>query len=45
MILDVEDYIEKANKQKMRIITKKISHNTTQEHMKIITDTIDMFHH
>ena len=45
VILDVEDYIEKANKQKMRIITKKISHNTTQEHMKIITDTIEMFHH
>ena len=43
MILDV-DYIEKANKQNMKIFTKKISHNPTLEHMKIINDTIEMFH-
>ena len=43
MILDVEDYIEKANKQKMKIFTI-ISHNPTLEHMKIINDTNEMFH-
>ena len=45
VILDVEDYVEKANKElKDNIYYKKISHDPTHEHLKIVNDTIDTFH-
>ena len=40
VILDVEDYVEKANKE----LKDKISHDPTHEHLKIVNDTIDTFH-
>ena len=46
VILDVEDYVEKANKElKDKIYYKKISHDPTHERLKIVNDTIDTFHH
>ena len=45
VILDVEDYIEKANKQlKDEDYYKRISHDLTHEHMKIVKDTIETIH-
>ena len=45
VMLDVEDYVEKANKElKDKIYYKKISHDPTHEHLKIVNDTIDTFH-
>ena len=45
VILDLEDYIEKAYKElKDETITKKISNNPTNEHMKIVTDIIETLH-
>ena len=45
VILDVEDQIEKANKQlKDENYYKRISHDLTHDHMKIFKDTIETFH-
>ena len=45
VILDVEDYIEKANRElKEENYYKKVSHDPIQEHMKIVNDTIETFH-
>ena len=43
VILDVEDYIKKANKKDKKYYNK-ISHDATQEHMKIVNDAIETFH-
>ena len=44
VILDVGDYIEKANKElKYENYYKKISHDPTHEHKKIVRDTIETF--
>ena len=44
-ILDVEDYIEKANEElKDENYYKTISHDPIHEPMKIVNDTIDTFH-
>ena len=44
-MLDVEDYMKKANKElKDENYYKNISHDPTQEHMKIVNDTIETFH-
>ena len=44
-ILDVEDYIEKANKElKDEKYYKRIGHDPPHEHMKIVNDTIETFH-
>ena len=45
VILEVGDYIEKADKElKDENYYKKLSHNPTHEHMKIVNDAIDTFH-
>ena len=45
VILHVKDYIEKANKElKDENYYKRISHDPTHEHMKIVNDTIEKFH-
>ena len=45
VILDVEDYIEKANKVlKDENYYKRISHDPTHEHMKIVNDITEIFH-
>ena len=45
VILDVEDYIERANKElKDDNYYRKISHDPTHENTKIFNDTIEMFH-
>ena len=45
VILDAEDYIEKTNKElKDESYYKKISHDPTHEHKRIINDTIETFH-
>ena len=41
VILDVENYIKKANKELMRIIIR--DHNPTQEHKKITNHRIEIF--
>ena len=43
VILDVENYIDKANKE-YENFCKKPNHDPTQEHMKITNDTIETFH-
>ena len=45
VILDLEDYIEKANKElKDEIYYKKISYDPTHNYMKIVSETIEIFH-
>ena len=41
VILDVENYIKKANKELMRIIIR--DHNPTQEHKKLLTTQLKYF--
>ena len=41
---DIENYIEKSNKElNNEHFYKKLNHDPTQEHAKIITDTIEIF--
>ena len=45
VILDVENYIEKANKELQdEKYYKRISHDPTHENMKIVNNTIETFH-
>ena len=43
VILDVENYIDKANKE-YENFCKKTNHDPTQKRMKIANDTIERFH-
>ena len=44
-MLDVEDYLEKSNKEwKDENYYKRISHDPTHEHMKIVNFIIETFH-
>ena len=46
VILDIEDYIEKTNKElKDENYYKKVSHDPIKEQMEIVNDTIETFHH
>ena len=45
VILDIEDYIQKANKElKDENYYKRISHDPTHKNMKIVNCTIETFH-
>ena len=45
VILDIEDYIEKTNKElKDENYYKKVSHDPIKEQIEIVNDTVETFH-